>query len=348
MIRILLFFNALLSINLHVSASDISLKDCESHTSYCNDTESIYSTQDIGSVSNTFSCNTSASNNARSSSSNLKEDELWSRDSFHQRCLNLSNEIKDFAMKQLGLEGKRKQINYSDYNITNWPVLVPFRFKYWDEQAVADLRAALPTMIFVKRLGTEYLFSSDRYARDKNRRLILDMFLESFRKQTQKYTSSYIKWSQYHLKGWPRNVKLESSYWNCYEIMTLYRQLDNIKFVPVLPGQARVITYSDGGLEMANNRKRKFRAESDDGQNRDPDSKNVIVESKVHKIDEDNSVDILKAMDSLIQVPETSGTLSLESLTSPDFFIESDDDFLDSISVQNQSSFFLYHKSDEI
>lgn len=343
MISVLLFFKLLSLINSLVSASDVSLKDNRrlSLTFNCNHENPKVLYKDIRSVLNSFSCySSSASNNGallprcKPNPPNLEDDDSISRASFDRKCSNLNNEIKDFAMNQLGLKGNRSEFHFTNYNITNWPKFVPMRYINWDEQALVDLKAALPTMIFVKRLDTEILKSSKYYtmAREKNRRMLLDMFLESFRRQTQIKNTSYIMWSRYHLIGWPPNVKQQPDRWNGSEMLVLYRNLDNIKFEPILRGQKPTVSYADVDLETSKSRKRKFRTDldsKDEVDDTNADNKSV-AESEDHKIDEDDSVDHLKTMASLIQMPETSDlhqtNFSLESL------IESDD-LLDLISI---------------
>lgn len=168
---------------------------------------------------------------------------------FKMTCLELSREIKALAMSQLGLSGSASNINYSDYEILNWPQFVPFHFKNWDEQAVEDLRAALPSLLFkpftsARRRGSTPSDASMEF-RIMNRRKLLDKLVILFNQQTGLRVGR-VPWCQYHLKNWPVGVGLRADRWNASEVLAVYRHIDRIRFVKIIGDEVRTITYTDG------------------------------------------------------------------------------------------------------
>lgn len=167
---------------------------------------------------------------------------------FKALCLELNKEIKEFAMNQLGLEGSYSYVNFSDYEIKNWPDFVPFHCKNWDEQAVKDLRVALPNLIFKPRpFSGRKPFASDNSMefRTMNRRKLLDKLVVLFNNQTG-LGIKRVPWVQYHLRDWPLGVSFRADHWRSPEVLALSRHLDRIKFVKIEGNERRTVTYTDG------------------------------------------------------------------------------------------------------
>ena len=232
------------------------------------------------------------SNSSTISLSSTIEYEEDNNNSFKTLCLSLSQDIKRFAMNQLGLVGSHSCINFSDYNIENWPVFVPFHCKNWDEQAVKDLRTALPTLIFKPKIfiGTRPKASDNSMEfRIMNCRKLLDKMIELFNEQTGLKVRR-VPWSQYHLRGWPVGVSVRADRWTSPEVLAIYRHLDRIKFVQIIGNRIRNVTFTDGttanvddlnqSIAVKNRRKRKAHHSDDESEQESTHENQNISENR--------------------------------------------------------------------
>lgn len=179
------------------------------------------------------------------------------------------------ARNQLGLG--RIRIRFADYNVTNWPTLVPRHYMNWDEQASINLEKALSRILFDKKTDKDRALlkaasENSTIPRTMNRRLLLDKLLERFKKQSGNLTTKRIYWTDYHLKGWPRGVSLRSDRWKNVQVLILYRYLAGIFFELVKLKEKQTVTYVDPVVidPSSVKTKRKRKDESDnDGDDKD-------------------------------------------------------------------------------
>lgn len=163
---------------------------------------------------------------------------------FKKACIELTRKIKAAAIEQLGLTCLVSDFNFTDYYIKNWPELVPYRFVNWDQQAFDDLQELLPVLKF--ELKPAHLRNLPNCETMKEyRRTLLDHLVRIFNEQTG-LASSRVKWVEWNMVGWPADTNLDMSRLNCSEILTIWRNIDSIRFVALKEGETRYVKFTDG------------------------------------------------------------------------------------------------------
>ena len=164
-------------------------------------------------------------------------------------CLALKNLINLHAKNQLGLDERSTKFDFNHYKIENWPEFVPLIPSLWDEKAYNDIKEALPTLVFkpkepviTRRSSNEKVLVRNRII---NRSKLASKLLNLFNEQTRK-NSPFIQWRYYHLIDWPVGVSLHVNHLSAIEVLVVSRHLDRIKFVKVLQGETRTVTFTDG------------------------------------------------------------------------------------------------------
>lgn len=166
---------------------------------------------------------------------------IWER-------IEMESRIKERIKNQLGVE-KVKSLGH--YDIEGWPLFVQFKRQFWDAQALQDLKAALDRLVFKEKQTVETTVTGTQGVKRINERKqeLFRLLLDRFRDYTGHYTSSKIKWSMFHVKGWPSGVSFLSTAWSNTDLLAVYHHLNDITWEPVMEGEERTITYTDGTIE---------------------------------------------------------------------------------------------------
>lgn len=168
-----------------------------------------------------------------------------------QKCKEMNARVRSIAGNQLKTNSG-KELNH--YEIENWPPFISLKFEHWDQQALAELEAVLPTLIF-KRKQTNSGVSN----RKTNKIKLSALLLEKFQlQQGIKRGITIIPWQRYHVHGWPRDVPVYCNFWSEREILFIYRNIQIISWQPVLPDEIRTVFYSDGTCKLLHKTTNKY------------------------------------------------------------------------------------------
>lgn len=187
-----------------------------------------------------------------SSSSSIFEDFDRKLNSEELKNTNLCESRKQLV-KDISKEAEKQGIHFhrSKVEIKNWPEFIPRSSFNWDMEALKTIREVLPTLIFNRKdVIADQDSSKKRNEHNFNRNKLIGLLHEKYFEQIGgTIADSKTMWLKYHIKGWPRNSSIISSYWTCIDVMKIYRQLKNIEFIPVKPGENRTVTYCDGHVK---------------------------------------------------------------------------------------------------
>lgn len=211
--------------------------------------KSVFTFEDDTSDTNE-TCDTNDTSDTKTQKSQASEFVLNIDDAVNHRikCQEMDTLIKSIASKQL-----KSPLNdhLSYYEIQNWPQFCSLNFKHWDQQALDDIKAALPTLIFKESDRINARKDSFRAVKE-NRTKMSVVLLNHFRAQVENQDIPHIPWSQCHVLGWPPGVSIYCSYWKATDMQAIYRNLRLISWQKVQAGEIWTVFYSDGSSEPIN------------------------------------------------------------------------------------------------
>lgn len=155
---------------------------------------------------------------------------------------NLNEKIKKLVKIHHEIPENEK-FKLIDYQVENWPKFVSFHYISWDEESIREIQDRLPYLKFTKKLESSESFNKEILNSEYRE---IKALLRGKIKSLTKNSVKKIRWSKYHITGWPVGVSdifRNARNYSKNEMREIFLGIDNINFIPVLEGQQRTITY---------------------------------------------------------------------------------------------------------